>query len=227
MRGLFRKILKKSHKFDRLLFWAPVACALILLLAFTQDKAAFAAIWRSPLALLADRSPGSRDAKALYNTKPGHRSKPGYHVKPGFGLPQERVLAATRERGSPLDDFLFPAGLPLDPFGDNVPLGDSLGLPGLTAPRTSSTPFPGGGGLPSVFGAPGDDTPLPAASDPPGTPGPPDVPGLVPPIVTDTPPGAVPEPSTWAMMILGFGAISGAMRRSRGNGRRLALSDAS
>ena len=27
--------------------------------------------------------------------------------------------------------------------------------------------------------------------------------------------GAVPEPATWAFMILGFGAIGGAMRRQR------------
>ncbi len=35
-------------------------------------------------------------------------------------------------------------------------------------------------------------------------------------IVTPQPPsGAVPEPSTWAMMLVGFGAVGGAMRRSR------------
>jgi PEP-CTERM motif len=27
--------------------------------------------------------------------------------------------------------------------------------------------------------------------------------------------GAIPEPATWAMMILGFGMIGGAMRRRR------------
>lgn len=31
------------------------------------------------------------------------------------------------------------------------------------------------------------------------------------------PPGAVPEPGTWAMMILGFGAVGGAMRSRRRN----------
>jgi hypothetical protein len=30
-----------------------------------------------------------------------------------------------------------------------------------------------------------------------------------------TPPGAVPEPATWAMMLLGFGAIGFAMRRQK------------
>jgi hypothetical protein len=34
-------------------------------------------------------------------------------------------------------------------------------------------------------------------------------------------PSSVPEPGTWAMMLLGFGALGGAMRRSR---RKLALS---
>ena len=32
---------------------------------------------------------------------------------------------------------------------------------------------------------------------------------------TQTPPGAVPEPSTWAMMLLGFGAVGYTMRRRR------------
>ncbi len=32
---------------------------------------------------------------------------------------------------------------------------------------------------------------------------------------------AVPEPGTWAMMILGFGAVGGAMRRRQGQGLRL------
>ena len=33
--------------------------------------------------------------------------------------------------------------------------------------------------------------------------------------INDTPIGVVPEPSTWALMILGFGAIGGAMRRRK------------
>ena len=34
---------------------------------------------------------------------------------------------------------------------------------------------------------------------------------------------AVPEPSTWLMLILGFGLVGGAMRRSLGNGRSLTV----
>ena len=34
-------------------------------------------------------------------------------------------------------------------------------------------------------------------------------------------PGAVPEPSTWAMMLLGFGAVGAALRRSRKLGERV------
>lgn len=35
--------------------------------------------------------------------------------------------------------------------------------------------------------------------------------------ITDTPPsvGAVPEPATWAMMLLGFGLIGATLRRGR------------
>jgi len=32
--------------------------------------------------------------------------------------------------------------------------------------------------------------------------------------------GGVPEPSTWAMMLLGFGGIGMAMRRSRRRGKQ-------
>lgn len=34
-------------------------------------------------------------------------------------------------------------------------------------------------------------------------------------------PGAVPEPSTWAMMLLGFGAAGAALRRSRNTGKNI------
>lgn len=37
---------------------------------------------------------------------------------------------------------------------------------------------------------------------------------------TDVVPGGVPEPSTWAMLILGFGAVGGTMRRRNANGRK-------
>jgi hypothetical protein len=33
--------------------------------------------------------------------------------------------------------------------------------------------------------------------------------------IPDTGPGGVPEPSVWALMILGFGAIGAAMRAGR------------
>jgi hypothetical protein len=36
-------------------------------------------------------------------------------------------------------------------------------------------------------------------------------------------PPPVPEPATWAMMLLGFGGIAMAMRRRRSNGRLLQI----
>ncbi len=38
-----------------------------------------------------------------------------------------------------------------------------------------------------------------------------------------TTPGAVPEPSTWAMMVLGFGLVGGGLRRRRGVRRAFAV----
>ena len=234
MREKFRKFLKNKRKFDKVLFIAPIACALFALLLFSQDRAAFAAAWRSPVAWLADRAPGLRDSSALYSTKPGHQAKSGRRVKSPGVLPAERVLAATRERENPLADLFPPELSPFD-FSPGAPsLGDDLGLPGFGTPSfASSSPFPfsGGGGFPGIGGGPGTpqdgvDTPTDVIPDTPRLTEVPRVnppPSIVsPPIINVPPPGgdtttppAVPEPSTWAMMILGFGTICSAMRRSR------------
>jgi hypothetical protein len=152
--------------------------------AGTTKGGLFAAL-ADPLSLFADRSPGGRGAGPLLSTKPPH----------------ERVLSEVRDRDpdpgiAPGIDPVFglaPDGLVPgggDPPGDGPPAdgvfpGDSFG--GGTG---SAPPFnPGQSGfLPFSQG--------PAAPSGPG-------PGI----------GAIPEPATWAMLILGFFAVGAAMRR--------------
>ena len=149
-----------------------------------------------PLSIFASRSPGSRSADALRQTKPGHTRLAALTPPPGPGVPEERVLAALRERPPEPELMRGPgilapadvAGLDALPF---VPTG-----PGQSALPTGSnhiTP-PGGLVLP------------PTSESPPG--------GGVPPV---GPPGGgpVPEPATWATMILSMFAVGGALRLRR------------
>lgn len=146
-----------------------------------------------PMSLFAGRSPGERGEGALLPTK---LAKAG---------PEERVLSQVRDRDPGVGDP------PPDPG-----LLPDAGLPG--APGEGALPGgPAGGNSFAPFGAPFGD-----AGDPPGgfiptgrsftqPPGGGDG-GIVP------PPGGgiasgVPEPGTWAVMILGFFAVGWAMRR--------------
>lgn len=101
-----------------------------------------------------------------------------------------------------LNDGATPSAIAGTPgAGGIIPLGS--GSSGGSSPFTGSSGpggSPGGGGSIST-GTP-DPTPTPAPTPtPPQTPNP--------------PVGVVPEPATWAMMILGFAFIGGAMRRRR------------
>jgi hypothetical protein len=156
------------------------------------------AMLRDPLSILGDRSPGERAAGALFNTKPDR-------VKSGDESPvHERVLSTVRDR--PLIDLpalnLAPPAPPMLP--DQAILPPGLGLPGdpIFEPMIPSTPFP------------------PLAIGPfPGGPGPGSGGGGG---GTVNPPGGgvgVPEPATWAMMILGFFAAGAAMRRGKRGSR--------
>lgn len=223
MRILFRKSSITKAQRDRALFAAPIIVALILLSLFTQNKAVLASSWRSPMAMLAGRSPGGRGAGALYNTKPGYEMKAA-SVRPGSPGPHERVLAAMRERPvlPTVAEALAPAVTPLDlamgtpaSFGDGILPG--LGVPAVNAP--GSRPFltssrPGGGGGGGVIPA-AEPTPVPSETpDPTPTSTP-----TAPPTDTNpiTPPGTppispVPEPATWAMNIVGLFLVGSALR---------------
>jgi hypothetical protein len=148
---------------------------------------------KSFLAMMTDRSPGERTKAELTKTKskklamaaPKMRALPKV-AKPE--LPKEFVAAIA----PPLPNIAeVPATAPLTSIG---PLLITPGIPGagggiIVPPQV---PPPGGGGGP----------PGPPPETPPGPPPP-----------VDTP--SVPEPGTWATMLLGFGITGWMMRRRR------------
>lgn len=140
-----------------------------------------------PMSLFAGRSPGEREGALL----PTKLAKAG---------PEERVLSEVRDRDPgagdpPADPGLLPdAALPGSRAADGLPGGPAgfapFGAP-FGAPGDPGDGFiPGGGGIP---GGPG----VPPGTPPPGG-------GI---------PSGIPEPGTWAVMILGFFAVGWAMRR--------------
>jgi PEP-CTERM motif len=82
-----------------------------------------------------------------------------------------------------------------------------------------SAPFgnPGGGGLPPLFGG----SPIIPAAGPPPVVVPPVV---VPPVVIPPVISAVPEPSVWMLLILGFGMIGFATRKRNASQKQAAIS---
>ncbi len=153
-------------------------------------------------AMIAHRSPGERVKGALASLK--HKRKPALH---------ERALAKVRMPEAPVSPLLGLIGAPpvapvaippAMPLYAMVANGPSLAIPpialvpgGPTSPPNSLIPGgPGGGG---------------------GI--------IVPPVVTTATPEtpvtpAVPEPASWAMMLVGFALMAGAIRRDRRAGFR-------
>lgn len=232
MRKIFRTLLntrsrkarsrRTRHRYNRALFFAPIGLALLLVLLLSQNVEVLASVWRDPLSVLAARSPGHRDASALYNTKQKRLglAKAG----PAGILPHERVLAGTRMRPDPL----LPAELadvgPLADFVDDAPIGTFA--PGVV-PSMGSVGGPGSFGAPGGFGGSPGTVPLLKKSSLENQPLTSDTPLIdIPPV--DGPPGgsppgdnptdvsaAVPEPSTWLMNIVGLFAVAAVMRRGK------------
>ena len=158
-------------------------------------------------AMMAERSPGERAKGALASLK--HKRAPALH---------ERALPKVRRPSPPINPLtallIPPPSPPVAPVAP-VPLYDLVAGPPVIVPPVTGTTGGGGGG---TIGGPPSFTEIP----PPGGGG-----GgvFVPPTTTTTqqvppPTSAVPEPGTWAMMLLGFGFMGLTLRRDR---RRLAL----
>ena len=162
------------------------------------------------LAMLASRSPGERTTGELVNIKSIANGAPALADRG----PRQRLLA----RSLPPGEGVGTAGLPGDGIaGLIVPpvpvIPDGLfasappeSLPG-NLPIFGGIPIIGGGG--GFIGSPGGG----GGGGGGGTPENP-VPPVTPPVVVP-PVTAVPEPETWALMLLGMGLCGMALRRRR------------
>ena len=143
-------------------------------------------------AMLADRSPGQRPEGALASLK--QKKQPALH---------QRALPKVRKPESPLAGIIGTPPVPPIEMPPETPLYSMVSPGPDLIPPTSIVP----GGAP-----PGSNTPPPGGGGgivvPPGTTDTPNVP--------ETPvTPAVPEPATWAMMLLGFAMVGWAIRRDK------------
>jgi PEP-CTERM motif len=192
---------QRRKRWVRLLLLVPVLVGLLFVAVTGSDHSAagegskrggLLAALKDPLSLFAERSPGGRGPGALLSTKPNF-------------TPHERVLSMVREHELP--DPVFPgvdgpvtavAPQSLASISDADPGDDPGSGDPAIGPASFAPFFPGAQpGYPAVFPGPAF-TPAPPSD----------------PIVS-----AVPEPATWAMLILGFFAVGVAVRR---RGRRQA-----
>ena len=171
----------------------------------------------SALTRYLERSPGERGSVDPLKTKAAKPALVGEYQP----LRASRIIPGRKPvDDSAIPDELTPQATTTDPVAIVLPGDTSVGggdgldlLPIVDAPaprgrgRTVSVGGPGGG---SGGGAGGGGTG--GESTPPSTNTPP---------TGGTPPGpvvaAVPEPSTWAMLMIGMGLIGGIMRRRRSN----------
>ena len=162
------------------------------------------AVGDSVASLFDSRSPGERAAGVLANMK--HRKAPALHQR---ALPKVRKNPVNPLAGIvgavPTPPVEAP---PIAPPLDKVLSGAPSGPVAISPPPGGTIGGPGGGGFPGVFvpggGGGGVIIPPPAVNPP-----------VTPPVVTPPTTSGVPEPSTWAMMLLGFLLIGTAARRSQ------------
>ncbi|MFL6758999.1 PEPxxWA-CTERM sorting domain-containing protein [Sphingomonas sp.] len=143
--------------------------------------------------LLSQRSPGARTASELTKTKHARtaarlRTQPKVTATPRHAAPPAE--SAPIELAALLKSPVAPVGL-MEPGGSSpITPPPSLGSILGSAPGTGDFTPPGGGGGTATF--------------------PTEQPRELVPVAT-----AVPEPGTWAMMLMGFGLIGWRLRRRR------------
>jgi hypothetical protein len=156
------------------------------------------AIGNTVAGIFGSRSPGERVGGVLASLKP--RKQAAIH---------ERALPKMRGPVSPLAGIVAaPVIPPIAAAPPETPLYNVVNGTPTPVATVAATPLPGGA-PPIVF--PGI-TPLPGGGG--GIIFPPvvETPPVIPPVIPPTTPG-VPEPATWAMMLIGFGMIGRTLRR--------------
>ncbi len=146
------------------------------------------------LELLDQRSPGARTQAALTKTK---RERAATAARPA-ALVSRASLPISPLASPALADLLVRTPAPPAPIGGLFAALQSVPLPGSPGVVTNTPGSSGGGGSGTISPGPSDSV----ASLPPGE-------GREP--LRDTP--AVPEPQTWALMLVGFALVGWRIRR--------------
>lgn len=169
------------------------------------NSAIVSAIARAPLGvdfleMIGQRSPGARMVGDLSDTKARKLAR--------IGRPHQRALPKIRQPAALPDEFVKPLFAPQDAVSAAPALVPTQ-VADVLAPQLGSVPPtlgfspPGlGGGI--IVGPGGGGVTPPTTAEPPIV--------ITPPTIV---PPAVPEPGTWAMMLIGFGAVGVALRRRR------------
>jgi hypothetical protein len=149
------------------------------------------------LALMKDRSPGERTTAELTKSK---------NLRVAAVIPRQRALAKVQKAA--------PAEAPAEEFLEALapPLTQTAELPGIFVPMDlvqplSTIPPEGGGPVITIPGGPGGPGVFPPGGN--------TTPTVVPPPAAPPEVPAVPEPSTWLSMLLGFGLLGSAFRLRR------------
>ncbi|WP_010219106.1 PEPxxWA-CTERM sorting domain-containing protein [Sphingomonas sp. PAMC 26621] len=203
---------------DKFAFWkksyirpigavVAVACsvgALQYMVSGGQLSPATAALLADPLSVLSGRSPGSRSSGALLQSKKAYAHDRTSGTGTGPAAPSERVLSNVRTRP--------PVAVPATETGliPVLPTGDAIIPDEAVTSFPAGVPAPGGGfgggGFPgTISGGGGGGTPGTGGAVGVGGNG-----GGVPSV-----PSAVPEPSTWALMLTGYFLVGIGYRRRR------------
>lgn len=185
---LLVKALTARSKIALLMITALVTVAGSLTLYSTRlgpGRAAVAMFFADPLAIFAARSPGERGKNALFQTKRAYSRPRKHNGDVASNVPSERVLTNVRSRPPVTPQADLPFHLPPIFSGPFVPGEGNPTVPGFDLPFTGPS-FGGGNG-------PGGGGSGVGGGSPPATP-------------------AVPEPATWAMMLVGFFSIGAALR---------------